>query len=510
MQLPCTVLIACVALHLSLAEQLEEVVASDCGSRERGAAFVQHKSHVKHRSGVHARGPLHPVPGAAEGCRGDSLRDFCRGSDRASLYQVRAQNPSTKLHPVFSEDEGAELLAEVEKQDPDFFKTQKKARNDFEALRHVDARHVLAFRETWTSEDTRMLLAMDRFPEGWTQGKFSEEKFRSYLPSISLLEDYLDRGTGAIAIVGGGPSVAGHGGLIDAHPVVVRFNDHVGKTLVAGDTGRKMTVHVLNKEVDFQNEKNVLHIDLESSLPGVSMCKRWHQSWAHSELPGDQLTLLLRPSAVCALGGGLDGFTRGFLFYWLVGRYFQTVDMYGMSDADGTWHYEKPHPMHKQTTEVVKEVFLSFEHHLYKAARTLRHRHLEAERNKTLAADKILAESSAPAEGASGVANGAAALAVIDSAATQAAGLVATTSNVTNASTSTGLEVTTTTEQATSTPQEKILNTTTSNTELGDPSKAEEDKPTIATGPVEKGFAAAHQCSAAFAFVWLLHALWHL
>lgn len=49
-------------------------------------------------------------------------------------------------------------------------------------------------------------------------------------------------------------------------------------------------------------------------------------------------TFLFRPSAVCAISS-LNGFSRGFLFYWLVGSYFEEINIYGMGMADGRAHY---------------------------------------------------------------------------------------------------------------------------------------------------------------------------
>jgi len=307
-------------------------------------------------------------------CKGEELRSHCRKSEGAYWADVRNVKPATNLELHIARDAGDEILAEMKASSPDIYNSQKDARSAFEYLRHLDARNVLAFRETWTSEDTNMLLKLDKFPNGWTQGDFSEEKFRSYLPSIKVLEEAINRGP--MALVGSGPSVAGNGGMIDLHPVIVRFNNHVGNELKFHDTGRKMTMHVINGHIDFYNERDVLHLDLEGTTPGASMCKRWHQSEARKTgVPEDQLTIMFRPSAVCGIPGTLNSFTRGFLFYWLVGRLAKKVDMYGMSAEDGKNHYAP--------TLEVSEPFLAFEHALYKAAQTVRARAIEVARNKT-------------------------------------------------------------------------------------------------------------------------------
>lgn len=70
----------------------------------------------------------------------------------------------------------------------------------------------------------------------------------------------------------------------------------------------------------------------------------------------------LRPTALCALAP-ISGFTRGFLFYWFVARFFQRADLYGMHSKDGHNHYT--------FGEAVAEPFIDFEHLLYRAVKEL-------------------------------------------------------------------------------------------------------------------------------------------
>mmetsp|Transcript_12881 Transcript_12881/g.29150 ORF Transcript_12881/g.29150 Transcript_12881/m.29150 type:complete len:447 (+) Transcript_12881:47-1387(+) len=237
----------------------------------------------------------------------------------------------------------------------------KDAWDAFESLRTLDARQVLSFRETWTDEDTELLKALDDSPDTFSKGNLTTEKFREYLPSINVLEELVGKGR-SVAIVGGGPSMKDHGPDIDRHDVIVRFNHHVGAALDPVSTGRNMTMHVLNWMIDFELEPGVLHMDLESTAPGLSYCRRWNSAAKATSHNWDQVALIMRPSAYCGLRK-MWGFTRGFMFYWLVGRLFDQVDLYGMSEKDATWHLGEGTP--------VQEPFLVFEHLLYATARKI-------------------------------------------------------------------------------------------------------------------------------------------
>mmetsp|Transcript_26587 Transcript_26587/g.48705 ORF Transcript_26587/g.48705 Transcript_26587/m.48705 type:complete len:449 (-) Transcript_26587:151-1497(-) len=237
----------------------------------------------------------------------------------------------------------------------------KESWDAFESLRTLDAREVLSFRETWTDEDTELLKALDDSNDTYTKGQMTTEKFQEYLPSIKVLEALVGKNR-SVAIVGGGPSMKSHGSEIDEHDVVVRFNHHVDKALNDIDTGKKMNVHVLNWMIDYGPEPGVLHLDLESTSPGLSYCRRWYKAANSSGSQWDQVPLMVRPSAFCGLRK-MWGFTRGFMFYWLVGRLFDRVDLYGMNEDDAAWHYGEGMP--------VQEPFLQFEHLLYSTARKM-------------------------------------------------------------------------------------------------------------------------------------------
>mmetsp|Transcript_7364 Transcript_7364/g.13052 ORF Transcript_7364/g.13052 Transcript_7364/m.13052 type:complete len:616 (-) Transcript_7364:194-2041(-) len=357
-------------------EQADDVVSGDW-EPERAEAFVQHKrSHSRSGGG---RSRTH--------CQGESLREHCPRAMGAYLDILK--RPAGQLEKYKARlGRGDELLKELKDMDPKLYNDNEEARRAFDAIRHVDARKVLAFKETWTQEDSEMLKKIGQVRDGWTDGPFTQKKFVAQLPSISILEELLN--AGPMAIVGAGPSLTKKGDDIDGHPTVVRFNNHIGTELNNRDTGMKMTVHVINGQVDFDNEPGVLHFDLESTFPGSSMCKRWHRT-EHVEPPKSEVTILFRPSAVCGLPEAMASFTRGFLFYWLVGRLAEHSDNYGMGFRDGLTHRVKDESM-------VNERFLEFEHGLYKAADRILARKAAEEQSKAAALAAAQAEAQAKAE----------------------------------------------------------------------------------------------------------------
>mmetsp|Transcript_74008 Transcript_74008/g.176152 ORF Transcript_74008/g.176152 Transcript_74008/m.176152 type:complete len:423 (+) Transcript_74008:61-1329(+) len=325
-------------------------------------------------------------PRALNGKCGESRASFIAG------LEALASHKNASRQPWFGD--GAELIQQMrmmwEKstQNKHFNITNMPIPNEaystFENLRKVDARQVLAFRETWTDEDTELLKLIDGKPDVFVKGNLTTEKMRSTLPSISVLLNLIERGS--IAIVGGGRSVAGHGKEIDSAAVVVRFNDHLEKEMKKEDTGLRMDVHVLNNMVEFNEtqEADVLHIDLESTYVGATVCNRWR--WQSDESPDyTKVTLTMRPSAFCALPG-IEHHTRGFLFYWLVGRLFERVSMYGMSEDDRIFHFGR--------SPVISEKFLPFEHFLYKTARTMQSAAQQARLQE--AANKTASNGKAP------------------------------------------------------------------------------------------------------------------
>mmetsp|Transcript_51970 Transcript_51970/g.123721 ORF Transcript_51970/g.123721 Transcript_51970/m.123721 type:complete len:581 (+) Transcript_51970:74-1816(+) len=362
------------ALCIASREEALDFISSPVTGSD-GAAFVQHR-HDMQRSHHHAGGGggYHMAK-----CQGESLRKSCLMSQPDYFQHLRVAAESERVHPRFND--GAAILKELEASNPDIWTKYPKARSAFEALRHLDARQVLAFKETWTDGDSDLLRKIGVQNDGFTEGRFTDGKFMSYLPSIKLLEDLLAEGP--MAVVGSGPTVKGRGGEIDNHPSVVRFNSHTGKELSPRNTGTKMTVHVMNSMVDFPEEKDVLHFDLESTNPGSSMCKRWHQPSAHTAPVKDKVTIMMRPSAFCGLPDEIAGFTRGFLFYWLVGRLANHTSMFGMSNRDGLSHY-------KETGELIQEPFLPFEHELYAAAATVQGRMIAEEHKRKAEAEMAL------------------------------------------------------------------------------------------------------------------------
>merc|ERR1712232_1226992 len=136
----------------------------------------------------------------------------------------------------------------------------------------------------------------------------------------------------SIAIVGSGVSLRGrhYGMAIDKHEVVARFNDFVEHNLFAPDTGEKTTVHVTNHGISPLPGSSVAQFDMEWVHPWSSYCGRMHSMGRFVNMTNGTF-FLIRPSAYCSLGEGLSDFTRGFLFYWFIGRLFEDIDMYGFT-----------------------------------------------------------------------------------------------------------------------------------------------------------------------------------
>ncbi|CAK0865644.1 unnamed protein product [Prorocentrum cordatum] len=168
----------------------------------------------------------------------------------------------------------------------------------------------------------------------------------------------------SLAIIGGADSLKGGrlGQEIDAHGEVVRFNEIVGSKLVPEETGSRTTVHVMNTLVAPLDDPAILEVDLETNAPWSSYCKRMH---TRAILANDaRSTLMIRPSAYCVMAGiRAADWTRGFLFYWFIGRLFNgPVDLYGFS---GNGHY------HNDLE--ITEKWVQFEHLFYRVNNITRH-----------------------------------------------------------------------------------------------------------------------------------------
>jgi len=213
---------------------------------------------------------------------------------------------------------------------------------------------IFAFRETWSDADTELLRKLDPTAWAWTSGNLTTEGFRERLPRLEdfhrlVLED-------SIAIVGGGDSLseAGLGPEIDSHRTVARFNEIVGRKLVPQETGEKTTIHIVNSKVAPVGDPNVAEFDLETDTVWRTYCGRMHTFGEFADVT--EKPFLIRPSAHCTLSRhGAKKWTRGFLFYWFIGRLFKGVDMYGFS---GTGHYHNPDPIYEHN--------LGFEHLFYR------------------------------------------------------------------------------------------------------------------------------------------------
>merc|ERR1712064_181813 len=74
---------------------------------------------------------------------------------------------------------------------------------------------------------------------------------------------------------------------------------------------------------------------------------------------------LIRPSAKCSLKADVDYFTRGFVFYWLVGSLFEESDLYGFVGSG---------PLHYGSSDQVTEPYLHFEHLVYRKLKEINDR----------------------------------------------------------------------------------------------------------------------------------------
>jgi len=232
-------------------------------------------------------------------------------------------------------------------------------------LSGLDPKEVFALRETWTDEDTEILRGLDNHSGGFAQGNLTTASFAARLPSRDDFNSLLAKSK--TAIVGSGPSLEGgqHGADIDSHPAVARFNQLVGGRLVANDTGSRTTIHVMNHEAPPDMDASVeAHIDLEWAHPWSSYCSRMHTGGKFSKVTGK--LFIIRPSVFCMLGDGPEEFTRGFLFYWLVGRHMQQVDLYGFK---GKGHYRS---LQNVSDDDIGEKFLGLEHLVYQQLSEMR------------------------------------------------------------------------------------------------------------------------------------------
>lgn len=224
---------------------------------------------------------------------------------------------------------------------------------------------VFALQETWTDDDTEILRGLDDVDSGFTQGNLSTQAFAARLPRRADLSKLLEQRR--LAVVGSGATLenATTGSAIDSHAQVARFNGLTGSKLVPADTGNKTTIHVMNHGQKPLEDASVAGFDLEWTHPWSSYCQRMHRG---GDFKSRGPLFLIRPSVYCALGDGFEEFTRGFLFYWFVGREFEQIDMYGFK---GHSHYKTLNDAYG-VSEAVGEKFLAFEHLLYEQLAALK------------------------------------------------------------------------------------------------------------------------------------------
>jgi hypothetical protein len=292
-------------------------------------------------------------------------RDAFEGSmKRSALCPERADfpaaRPPTRERIAALDDDLLERLRRYVDTRRDDLRRERfeEALEALERWKHVNAGDILALRETWTHEDTQILRRLDDSADGFADGELTTEGVRQTLPTAADFT-YLVRDR-PIAIVGAadGLQTSAFGPEIDRHPVVVRFNEHVKEHLRPETTGLRTTVHVSCDVAGPLRDPDVAEFDMETLKPWASYCSKMHRG-GHLSFRGPNVTLgfMIRPMAICALGPEAAQFTRGFLFYWFVGRIFNEVDLYGFG---GDRHYD--------SSAQVWEGYLEFEHLVYSFA----------------------------------------------------------------------------------------------------------------------------------------------
>jgi len=298
--------------------------------------------------------------------------DFEQCPGDAAQRWTLASAPGPFERPLLGN--GSRLQQELENVRSSFNAKRDEALGAFQRLRHVTAWHALALKETWSDEDTEFMQRLDPQRGAFVPGKLSTAAFAEQLPSMENLSSLIAQKD--IAIVGSGPSMQGQGADIDTHPIVVRFNDMIGNRLTPNATGMRTTMHVMNVHVDPPPEPGVLQLDLESTVPSASYCQRMHKFGKFHHADQASKVLFFRPSAICQLPH-LAGWSRGFLFYWLIGSLFEEVSMYGMRKGDGRVHCSEC-PTH----DLVAEPYLDFEHEIYDVIARLQKEEEEHTREK--------------------------------------------------------------------------------------------------------------------------------
>jgi len=202
----------------------------------------------------------------------------------------------------------------------------------------LSAKDVMAFKETWTDEDTDLLKLVDATPDGFVlDGDFTTAGFADRLPTFQDFDDMVKR---SLAIVGSGDTISGKGlgRDVDEHDWTARFNDFVGakQEAVANDVGTKLDIHIMNGMLP-PASPSLVQADFEYNHPWESYCRRYHSAGKFFAKPHGPI-YLPRPTWRCKLGNRMMDFTRGFMFWWFIGRHFDDVDMYGFG---GGKHFRK-------------------------------------------------------------------------------------------------------------------------------------------------------------------------
>jgi len=188
-----------------------------------------------------------------------------------------------------------------------------KAWDVLKRLSYLAAEDVFAFAETWNHEDTEMLARMDNHTNAWVDhGELNTNSFSQQLLGVDTFKDTLMGQSLAI--------VTARGNSSDADTDFSDVYSHGSVNATTHDGQRVATEF----RMDFQ-------------APWKSYCEFFHNERVFGTwhlAPGRvNRALMLRPTAICALGDDLVGFSKSFLFWWFVGRRQSKLDLYGLKSA---------------------------------------------------------------------------------------------------------------------------------------------------------------------------------
>lgn len=238
----------------------------------------------------------------------------------------------------------------------------QKALQHFEILLNRSGSHsdLFAFHGGLSDDDEEVLR------QEWYYTTADVNLMRERLPSMSVWTAL--KGSN-MSIIANAPVGSGRGDEIDSFPEVCRFNNFASKNLGAEhNTGIRTTMHVVNAFVPIGWTATTF--DLELRHPSCSWgrftarktCPSAAQQLHHA--PPDVKLVLMRPTIAAYFEKHCNGksFTRGFLFFWLIGRHARQVKLFGFgslasSGGDGQCCNEGYHPFERFVWEELWKMY---------------------------------------------------------------------------------------------------------------------------------------------------------